>query len=403
MSSVAAHDFVRHAGYGRPYPGRYAPYHYSSPYRNGYSSSQSTYNHHVPSNYHNLQTNVDYNSLANGLSWSRSNSYSSTYSPYDSETSPYTTQGPNFILPNADPMAGPSPYPVSSYSSKSQNQIWPDQTAAVSQAPSSAQILTAGYALTSSDNLVPYQSAQSSTLGSLKSDQLFAYQTPMSQQTSTQSSDRTLPTPGLRHYASSNVSTLDSLPMSALSHRSSLGWNTDASSSSSHLPSQTSCSSAGGVQDFGTDRAPLHRDSQDLGYSYIGYSGSPQSTLPTHGLSTLVSTADIPSSQSMLSTLAAELGPQRCRTVSDDPQNHDSLGVTASSSYGYTNPAAITRNSQNRSTSGQLSNGATYTRVAQPSITRRESGAEECGADCSGCQSTSTRASIASINNMPSY
>jgi hypothetical protein len=347
------------------------------------------------------------------LSWSRSNSYSSTYSPYDSETSPYTTQGPNFILPNADPMAGSNSYPATTYTSRSQSQMWSDSAASMSQSQPSSQSLATGYALPSSDSMIPYQNAQNSTVSSLKSDQIYGYQPPTAQQNLYQTppsqntvlgNDRILPTPGLRTYAASTVSTLESLPMSALSHRSSLGWQTDASSNSSHLSSQTSCSSAGGSQDFGTDRLPIHRDSADLGYNFVGYNDSPQSTMPSHGMSTLVSTADIPSSQPMLSTLAAEMGPQRCRTVSDDPPTQNSPGATASSSYGYTATAAgVTRNSQTRATSGQLSNGATYTRASQSSITRRESGTEDCGADCSGCQPSSTRTSIAGINNMPTY
>jgi hypothetical protein len=400
--------------YGRQYSARFAPYHFPSQYRPGYGSSQSAYSHHVPSNYHSLPSNVDYSSTASGLSWSRSNSYSGNYSPYDSETSPYTTQGPNFILPNADPMAASTSYSASTCTSRSQNPLWSDQTAAMSQPQSSSQLLTTGYALPASDSMIPYQQAQNSTVSSLKADQIYGCQTPTSSQTAYQnapsqqsaalSNDRILPTPGLRTYASSTVSTLESLPMSALSHRSSLGWQTDVSSNSSHLSSQTSCSSAGGSQDFGTDRPPVHRDSTDLAYNFVGYNGSPQSTIPSYGMGSLVSTADIPSSQAILSTLAAEMGPQRCRTVSDDPPTQDSPGATASSSYGYTAAAAgVTRNSQTRPTSGQLSNGATYTRASQSGITRRESGTEDCGADCSGCQPSSARTSIAGINNMPTY
>ena len=392
---------------------RYQPYpSYTSPYRTCYASSPSSYSPSAHSTYQNMQSGVEYNSYSNqpqNLSWSRSNSYSTAYSPYDAETtSPYTSQPPSFILPNTDPMGNGNPYLVNPYNNKSQSsQGWSEQPASATHSQSTSQIMAAGYALPSSDALMSYHSTQSPANTTLKSDHTLPYQTLNTQQPPMLTSDRTLPNPSTRHYGHPTVSTidrstLDSLPMSAVSHRSSLGsslgWQTDTASSSSHISSQTSCSSIGGSQDFGSERAPIHRQSQDLGYGYLGYANSPPCTLPSNSLSIMASDNQQP--QSSLSTVTPELGPQRCRTVSSDGQ-HESPSGTAPSSYGYTGVTG-NRTSQTRTASGQLSNGATYTR-AQPGITRRDAVPDECAADCSGCQSGSNRASIASINNLSNY
>jgi hypothetical protein len=408
VQSISPSDIMQRTMYGRSV--RYQPYPYNAPHRY-YAPSPSTYSPPSHSTYHGMQSGIDYNSYnasPQGLPWSRSNSYSNTYSPYESEsTNPYTPQPPSFILPNTDPMASGNPYLVNSLSSKPQaSQAWPDQAISVAHSQSASQIMTAGYALPSSDALMAFQSAQGSAGGSLRSDQALTYPTLGSQQPPTLSSERTLPNPSARNYSSAALSALDrqnldSIPLSAASQRSSLGslgWQRDTASSSSHVSSQTSCSSIGGSQDFTSDRASLHRESQDLGYHYLGYANSPQSTLPSNALSTLMNESQ--ASQPPLSTVAAGLGSQRCRTVSNESSSHESPS-TGSSSYGYTG-ATVTRSSQTSAASGQLSSGATYTRAGS-GLARRESGAGECSADCSGCQSGSNRASIASINNLSSY
>ena len=395
------------------YPMRFQPYpSYTSPYRSCYASSPSSYSPPAQSTYHNVQSGIDYNSYSapsHNLSWSRSNSYSSGYSPYDTETpGPYTPQPPSFILPNTDPMSNGNPYLVNPYTTKSNSsQVWPEQATSVTHPQSTSQVMATGYALPSSDALLAYSGNQNSANTALRSDHTLPHQTLSNQQPPTLSSDRTLPNPSVRTYLPSGGSSLDrtaleGLPLSAVSHRSSLGsslgWQTDTASSSSHLSSQTSCSSNGGSQDFGTDRAPVHRDSHDMGYPYLGYSCSPQAAHPSNTLDTI--THDHQATQPSLHTAGADLGSQRCRTISSDGQ-HDSPSATASSTYGYTGVTPA-RTSQTRTATGQLSNGATYTR-AQPSITRREVGTDECAADCTGCQTSSSRASIASINNLSNY
>ena len=395
------------------YPMRYSPYpSYTSPYRSCYASSPSSYSPSTHPTYQNMQPGIDYNSYSapsHSLSWSRSNSYSSAYSPYDTETtSPYTSQPPSFILPNTDPMSNGNPYLVNPYTTKSQSsQIWSEQATSITHPQSASQVMAAGYALPSSDALLTYNSNQNSANTALRSDHTLPYQTLSNQQPPTLGSDRTLPNPSVRTYLPSGSSSLDrtaleGLPLSAVSHRSSLGsslgWQTDTASSSSHLSSQTSVSSNGGSQDFGTDRAAMHRDSHDMGYTYLGYSCSPHAAHPSSTIDTI--TQDNQATQPSLHTVGADASAQRCRTTSSEGQ-HDSPSATASSSYGYTGVTPA-RTSQTRSASGQLSNGATYTR-AQPSITRREGGTEECTADCTGCQASSNRASIASINNISNY
>jgi hypothetical protein len=382
-----------------PYPMRYHPYSYSSSCRYPFAPSSSSYSP-GHSTYQSAQNGVDYSSYGGPSqcgSWTRSNSYASPYSPYESEsTSPYSSQPPSYMLPNTDPMTNGNPYLVNPYSTKSHaNQMWAEQPSSTNQSQSASQFMAASYSLPSSDSLITYNNSAST---SLKAD--LPYQAVSNQQPIALNGDRTLPTPAARTYTSSTVSTLESLPMSALSHRSSIGsgWQTEISSNSSHISSHTSCSSAGGSQDFGADRPITHRDSQDLTYSYIGYGNSPQSTLPSSGLSTVVNN-NTQSSQAPLPMVSAELGSQRCRTVSNETSHESPGGV--SSSYGYTG-ATVTRSSQTRTASGQLSNGETYTR-ANPSLTRRESAAEDFVADCSGCQPSSNRASIASINNMSTY
>ena len=406
----------RSTGYSMPM--RYQPYpSYSSPYRGHYSSSPSSYSPSTSSTYQNMQSGIDYGSYSgssHGLPFSRPNSYSNAFSPYDAETtSQYASQPPSFILPNTDPAGNTNPYLMNSYGNKSQSsQAWSEQPTSASLAQSVSQIMAAGYALPSSEALMAYQGGQTPTSDGLKFDQSLPYQSLSSQQPPMLSSDRTLPNPSARNYGAPAISSLDrspldSIPLSAVSHRSSLGsslgWQTDTASSSSQISCQTSCSSVGGSQDYGTDRGPMHRDSQDLSYGYMGYSNSPHTTLPPNTLSSI--TNDTHSNQSSLSVINdGDPSSQRCRTISSEGHHNDSPSATASSSYGYTG-ATVARTSQTRTASGQLSNGATYTR-AQPSITRRENavGAEDCtGVDCSGCQTGSNRASIASINNLSNY
>lgn len=415
--------------YGRAgYPIRYSPYPYPSPCRYNNTTSQSAYSPPAPSTYSNMQNNVEYNPYSGptqGVSWSRSGSYSSTYSPYEAETtSPYTTQPPSFILPNNDPMTNANPYLVSSYTTKTQpTQGWVDQAVSMPHSQSNHQIMAVGYAMPSSDSLMTYHNTQTPANSTFKGDQVMPYPTLASQQPSALTNDRTLPTPGIRNYSSSahTVSTLDSLPLSALSHRSSLGWQTDASSSSSHISSQTSCSSAGSSQDFSaTDRTPaLHRDPQDLSYStYLGYTTSPQPTLQANALSTIINDTQQPSQPLLPANITSDMTSQRCGTISQESStsshhhhHQDSPSATASSSYGYTG-ASVTRNSQSRGGgAGQLSNGTTYTR-AQPShnvggaVTRsREAGgAEECNAnDCSGCQGGGNRPEVGGVGGLDGY
>ena len=395
------------------YPLRYQPYpSYNSPYRSCYASSPSSSSPSVHSTYQNVQPGVDYGSYgapSHNLSWSRSNSYSSAYSPYETEaTSPYTSQPPSFILPNTDPMSNGNPYLVYPYSTKSHSSpSWQEQPASAIPSQAASQVMAAGYALPSSDALMAYNGTHNTANTTLRTDQSLPYQTLGTQQPPALSSDRTLPNPSGRSYLPSGIasvdrSTLDGLPLSTLSHRSSLGsslgWQTDTASSSSHLSSQTSCSSNGCSQDFGTGRGPGHRDSTDLGYNYLGYSNSPQPSHPTDTLGTIIS--DGHAAQPLLSSAGPEIGSQRCRTISNEGQ-HDSPSATASSTYGYTG-VTVAQTSKIRTASGQLSNGTTYAQ-ARPSISRKEAGTERCTADCTGYQTGSSRASIASINNLSNY
>lgn len=419
---MVAADLVQRSMYGRPgYSMRYSPYSYNPPCRYGPTASQSSYSPPTPSTYPNIHNNVEYgpyNGSNQGLSWSRTNSYSSSYSPYEAEaTSPYTTQPPNFILPNNDPMANTNPYLVSSCANKTQsNHGWSDQGVPISHSHTTSQLLTAGYALPSSDPLLTYQNAHSSANSNYKNDQGMSYAALTNQQPSALTSDRTLPTPGIRNYASSahTVSTLDSLPLSALSHRSSLGWQTDTSSSSSHVSSQTSCSSSGGSQDFGAaDRGSiLQRNSQDLAYgNYLGYANSPQPSLQSSTLNHIINDTQQGSQAAISNNLPSDLSSQRCRTISQEStssnsahHHQDSPSNTASSSYGYTGPS-VTRGSLTRGMSGQLSNGAAYTRAQSShtsgSTARRDIESEDfSGADCSTCQGGESRASISGVSEL---
>ena len=346
-----------------------------------------------------MNSGVDYNyNTPQTVAWSRPGSYSTQY-PYESEsTSPYSSQPPSFMLPSTDPMGNGNPYLVNPYGGKSQPAPnWSDQTSGLPSTQSASQVISAGYALPSSEALMSFQSPQGPAISNLRAEQALPYQTLSNQQPSTLSSDRTLPNPYTRYSSSSMNSTerpnMENAPLSAGSHRTSvgsLGWQTDASSSaSSGVSSQTSCSSVGGSQDYGTERPMIQRESQDLGYSYIGY-GSNQET-------PLLNMGDNQSSQLQVSDINTALASQRYRTLPDESSHHSPSNT--SSTYGYTG-ATVTRNGQTRTTSGSLSNGVAYTR-AQSSITRREP--QECGTDCADCQSGSSRASIASINNLPSY
>ncbi|ETN42557.1 uncharacterized protein HMPREF1541_01714 [Cyphellophora europaea CBS 101466] len=202
------------------------------------------------------------------------------------------------------------------------------------------------------------------------------------------SSDRTLPTPGSRQYTSSmsGTSTLDALPLSALSHRSSIGWSTDSASSASHISSQTSVtgSSIAG-HDFSGERSDGHRtsDSQEIAFNYLGFSNSPQASMPNSTLPG--ANDDLSSSNSSLtyrlskndsqisdidhsSTMPGQVShQQRCRTIS--ASSTPNLIPTTSqcchgSLSGNVQAESSNHNSNNNNNSGDLSDSGASSAAA---------------------------------------
>jgi hypothetical protein len=413
VQSMGASEIFQRAMFTRASQApRFHPYAYSSTPRYTYSPSPSSYNASGQGNVQNYQNSVEYQPYttpSQNPAWSRMDTYSNSYSPYDTEaTSPYSPHPPSFILPNTDPMGTNTgnPYLVSSYSAKSQlNQHWTDNSISASQSLASSQIMTTGYALPSSDSLLNYQGMQSSTNASMKQDTGIPYHALATPQSLIISQDRTLPNPSCRY---GSVSTgmdrpvLESHPLSATSQRSSLGsvtWPTDASSSGSHASSQTSCGSIVGGQEYGNERPVPHRESQDVNYGFVGYlnNSQPQSAIRINCASPI---ANDTSSQLAVQGGTAEHVSETSCNVSNDTSRDSPIVSPSDYRYALAPPASC--NISSRSPSGQISNGGTCGRV-QSNASRRDLGTDERGPDSATYQSNSNRASIASINNLSSY
>ena len=379
---------------------RWQPYGHSSSYRQSYAASHPSYSPQSHASYQGLQTGIDfspYSQTSQHGPWTRS-SYS-TYSPYESEnTSPYSSQPPSFMLPDTNPMTQGNSYLINPYMSKPQSsQVWSETAAPVSSRPA-GQLSTSMY---SDQTCSAYNTGSAYGTSLARSEQAMHYSSAASGVGITHTmNDRTLPTPGSRGYSIGTAVVQEAQPTSAYSHRSSIGWSTDGSSNSSHISSQTSISSGSIGQDYQADGNRTDRTSQDLGFNMLGFAGSPQVVSSTEPMA--IGTSDSALSHAQLPSAITELGSQRCRTVTqEDDQAHGSPNISTSA-YGYA-AAPMPRAHQHRSPSGQLSNGTTYTRAQQSTLSHRDTSADDCGPECSSYQPTDNRASIASINNVSTY
>ena len=379
---------------------RWQPYGHSSSYRHSYAASHPSYSPQSHATYQGLRGGIDFSpcsQTSQHAPWTRG-SYS-TYSPYDSEsTSPYSSQPPSFMLPDTNPMTQGNSYLVNPYMSKPQSsQVWPESAASVSLHPPS-QLSTSMYP---EQACLVYNTGSAYGSSLAKGEQAMPYPpTASGAGLAHPMNERTLPTPGGRVYSLGTAAAHEAQPTSAYSHRSSIGWSADGSSNSSHISSQTSVSSGSISHDYHADGNRTDHGSQDLSFNLLGFAGSPQALSSSHPLA--MHTNDNAISHTQLPSAIAELGTQRCRTVIEEEDRAHESPSTLAPAYGYA-VAPMSRNHQPRGPSGQLSNGSTYTRAHQSTLSHRDSGTDECGPECSSYQPVDNRASIASINNVSTY
>lgn len=298
-----------------------------SPHYHPYSRSHRNIHHlqnppaYIPSSnmsYPGWHNEVDYSGLSastRGVPWN-SHNYITPFAMYDTEDSgSYAAQPPSYMLPDPDHSFNQGIYSASSLPRAQQGGSWPVQISSTSTTNASGRYARSNYTMASGPM------AKSYTL------------IPLSTSFST---DRHLPGTSIHSTISAIPTSIDDRsPISAASHRSSHTWNTETTTSTGNLSSQTSC---GDIHDIsGTHRDGTSAD-QVVPYPYITHRDSPQISASTADLST---TREVADSQPLLNLSdALRSAPGTAYTDAEladfqNAQSRENFRTTSPSLYGY--------------------------------------------------------------------
>lgn len=374
---------------------RWQPYAHPSAYRQNYPTSNSAYGQPIQAcqGLHAAMECSPYQPTPSQSSWSRANSYSS-YSPYESEaTGSYSTQPPDYMLPDTNPMTQHNTYLGYSHSHKPHSAyVWSEQPIQVAP-QSAAQLTPSAYP----DPVLLSGSSASYVSGPTRNDHF-----PPLLNTTAGSliTDRTLPNPSTKAYSAATALSYDAHPTSAVSQRSSVTWSgTEASSSSSQVSSHTSVSSGSAdvSQEYIAEHRQVHRGSQDLGLQNLAYATGPQA--PASSDTIPISNADTSVRQHHVSSSMTEPGIHRCRTVSQDDIRALIAANTSPPSHSYANGPAFPRSHATADSSTAPSNDLAYARAQYDSAVQRDNPSNAYEHGSNSYRPSGIRASVTSINS----